>query len=127
MLKLYARYLYEREHYIQAREFMETALSAVPDQDSLTFASAIMLHGLIELDLNKVQAALESFRKALEIRQKVMHSDDAFIASSLNAISLAYTELGDLGKAVEAGERSIDIRLRMKSGRIGNSYSNMAR
>ena len=105
---------------------METALETLEEKDSLMYASATMLHGLIELDTNNVQKALESFLLAFSIRQPIMDPDDAFIASSLNALSIAYTELGDFNKAVETGQRAIDIRLRTKSDRIGNSYSNMA-
>jgi tetratricopeptide (TPR) repeat protein len=85
-----------------------------------------MLHGLIELDTNNVQTAFDSFQAAMNIREKVLDPDDALIASSMNAISLVYTELGDVTKAVEAGQKAIDIRLRTNSDRIGNSYSNMA-
>ena len=105
---------------------MKTALENLEDKDSLMYASAIMLHGLIELDTNNVQKALESFLLAFAIRQPLMDPDDAFIASSLNALSIAYTELGDFDKAVQTGQRAIDIRLGTKSDRIGNSYSNMA-
>jgi tetratricopeptide (TPR) repeat protein len=122
----FTRYLYEREHYNQAREFMQTALQALDERDTLMFASTSMLRGLIELDTNIVQVALDSFLTALSIREGILDPDDAFIASSLNAISLAYTELGNLEKAVETGQRAIDIRLRTASDRIGNSYSNMA-
>ncbi len=90
------------------------------------YASATMLYGLIELDTNNVQKALESFLLAFSIRQPLMDPDDAFVASSLNALSIAYTELGDFDKAVETGQQAIEIRLRTKSDRIGNSYSNMA-
>ena len=105
---------------------METALETLEEKDSLMYASATMLHGLIELDTNNVQKALESFLLAFSIRQPIMDPDDAFIASSFNALSIAYTELGDFDKAIETGQRAIDIRLRTKSDRIGNSYSNMA-
>jgi tetratricopeptide (TPR) repeat protein len=105
---------------------MKTALEHLEEKDSLMYASAIMLHGLIELDTNHVQKALDSFLAAFQIRQRLMDPDDAFIASSLNALSIAYTELGNFEKAIETGERAIDIRLRTGSDRIGNSYSNMA-
>lgn len=49
---------------------MKVALTALPDKDTFLFASAVMLHGLIELNLNKVQTALESFLMTLSIRQK---------------------------------------------------------
>jgi tetratricopeptide (TPR) repeat protein len=105
---------------------MKTGLENLEEKDSLIYASATMLHGLIELDTNNVQKALESFLLAFAIRRPLMDPDDAFIASSLNALSIAYTELGDVDKALETGQRAIDIRLRTKSDRIGNSYSNMA-
>ena len=84
-----------------------------------------MLHRLIELDTNNVETEMESFLVALAIREPIMNPDDEFIASSLNALSIAYTKLGKLSKAIETGQRTIDIRLRTKSDRIGNSYSNM--
>jgi tetratricopeptide (TPR) repeat protein len=105
---------------------MQTALEILAEKDTLMYASAIMLHGLIELDTNNVQTAIDSFLAAMKIREKVLDPDDALIASSLNAISLAYTELGNLPKAVETGQKAIDIPLRTKNDRIGNSYSNMA-
>ncbi len=84
-----------------------------------------MLQGLIQLDTSNVRKAWGSFRKALEIRERES-VDKAFIASSLNGISRAYTELGNLVRAVETGQRAIDSRLRSNSDRIGNLYSNMA-
>jgi tetratricopeptide (TPR) repeat protein len=105
---------------------MKTALENLEEKDSLMYASAAMLHGLIELDTNNVEKALDWFLLAFAIRQPLMDPDHAFIASSLNALSIAYTELGDFDKAVDTGQRAIDIRLRTKSDRIGNSYSNMA-
>src|SRR5947209_6730534 len=120
------RYLYEKEQYDRARDFMQAALSILDPKHQLMFAGARMLQGLIDLDTNNIQSALNSFREALDIRTQLLNHDDAFIASSLNAISLAYTELGELDKAVENGQMAIDIRLRTNSDRIGNSYSNMA-
>jgi tetratricopeptide (TPR) repeat protein len=105
---------------------METALETLEEKDSLMYASATMLYSLIELDTNNVQKALESFLLAFSIRQLLMDPDDAFIASSLNALSIAYTELCDFDKAVKTGQQAIDIRLRTKSDRIGNSCNNMA-
>lgn len=41
-------------------------------------------------------------------------------------MGLAFTELGELEKARDSLQQSIDIRLMHNSDRIGNSYSNMA-
>lgn len=105
---------------------MHVALQNFQNKDSLAYASAIDLLGLIQLDTNDLHKALETFFEALRIREKLLGPDDAFIVSSLNNIGLAYTELGELEKAYETHQKAINIRLRTKSDRIGNSYSNMA-
>ena len=64
LLLLLCRYLYEREHYNQARQFMQV------QKVTLMFASASMLQALIELDTNN-QNALDSFLLALEIREGI--------------------------------------------------------
>src|SRR5205085_10708693 len=69
---------------------------------------------------------LDIFTEVLKIRESALGPDDAFIASSLNNIAIAYTEMNDLDQAHSYHNKAIDIRLRTKSDRIGNSYSNMA-
>lgn len=105
---------------------MDTALSIIPDKTSLVFASALILKGLLDLDLNKPKAALIYFRQALAIREIALDPQDELIGSTLNAISLSYTEMNELDSAEEYGWQAIDIRLNNQSHRIGNSYSNMA-
>ncbi|KAI0113624.1 P-loop containing nucleoside triphosphate hydrolase protein [Nemania sp. FL0031] len=119
-------YLYEREMYIIARDMVEQAIGTIKDTKSLGYASAIDLHGLIDLDLSFAARALESFTHALEVRKAALGSEDPFIAYSLNNIALAYTEMGELKLAYAAHEEAINIRLKANSDRIGNSYSNMS-
>jgi tetratricopeptide (TPR) repeat protein len=120
------RYLYEREQYDLARKFATTALSAFPDKNSLAFASATDLLGLIDLDMNNPTSALDPFNIALAIRQAKLGPTDPFIAFSLNNLAIAYTEIPDLEKAAELHQQAIAIRLQNNSDRIGNSYSNLA-
>ena len=120
------RYLYERENYIDALEMIQVTLASFENKESLAYASAVDLSGLLQLDNARPGAALEQFEIALKIREAVLGPDDAFIASSLNNIALAYIELNDLSQAQSYHEKAIDIRLRTKSDRIGNSYSNMS-
>ena len=82
------------------------------------YASTITLDGLIELDTNNIAKALDSFLLAFNIEKPFLDPDDPFTASSLNALSIAYTKLGDFDRAVETGQNAIDIRLRTKSDRI---------
>ncbi|KAK6359412.1 hypothetical protein TWF696_000572 [Orbilia brochopaga] len=122
-----AWHLYEKEKYDEAKELLARGTSYIDQSnDQLTYANVLMLKGLIDLDTNNIPAALDGFKKTLEIRQRLLPPDDEFIASSLNAISIAYTELGDVQNALKAGSKAIDIRLRNNSECLGNSYSNMA-
>ncbi|KAI0813657.1 P-loop containing nucleoside triphosphate hydrolase protein [Xylaria sp. FL0064] len=119
-------YLYEREMYIIARGMVKQAVGSIKETQSLGYASAIDLCGLIDLDLSQPARALGYFTRALEIRTAELGSEDPFIAYSLNNIALAYTEMGELALAYAAHQEAIDLRLKAKSDRIGNSYSNMS-
>jgi tetratricopeptide (TPR) repeat protein len=120
------RYLYEREQYDLARTFATTALNTFQDKESLAFASATDLLGLIDLDMNNPESALAPFGAALAIRHAKLGPTDPFIAFSLNNLAIAYTEIPDLEKAGELHQKAIAIRLQNNSDRIGNSYSNLA-
>ncbi|KAI9658288.1 MAG: hypothetical protein M1821_002421 [Bathelium mastoideum] len=119
-------YLYERETYDIAQDLVNAALDIFPDKTSLAFASAVDLSGLIDLDMNDLQNALARFNEALELRTNCLGADDPLVASSLNNVALAYTEMLELDKAYEAHLKAIDIRLRSQINRIGNSYSNLS-
>ncbi|KAL8993731.1 MAG: hypothetical protein Q9169_006128 [Polycauliona sp. 2 TL-2023] len=119
-------YLYERECYDTARTFMKEALGSFQDRSSLAFASAVELLGLIDMDTNFQNKALQSFTQAMDIRKTLLDPDDPFIAASLTTLGIVHTELGNLAGAYAYHNEAIDIRLRTKSDRIGNSYSNMS-
>ncbi|KAH8813358.1 hypothetical protein F5884DRAFT_879629 [Xylogone sp. PMI_703] len=119
-------YLYEREWYDVAGTLAQVALETFQDKKSLAYASAVDLSGLINLDLNRPEIALPPFQATLEIREEKLGSQDPLIASSLNNIALAYTEMGELDKAYDFHNKAIKIRIDTKSDRIGNSYSNMS-
>ncbi len=105
---------------------IQITLESFEDKNTLAYASAVDLSGLLQLDNAHPSAALEEFEIALKIREAILGPNDAFIASSLNNIALAYTDLNDLSRAYSYHSKAIDIRLRTKSDRIGNSYSNMS-
>lgn len=109
-----------------ARNFVDVALETFQDKTTLAFASAIDLSGLLDLDMCNPEKAMVPFKTALKIRESQLGPDDPLIASSLNNIAMAYTEMGELEKGYEAHQKAIDIRLRTNSDRIGNSYSNMS-
>ncbi|KAJ5058662.1 hypothetical protein J3E74DRAFT_467267 [Bipolaris maydis] len=119
-------YLYERECYSVAKSLTNAALETFEDKSTLSYASAVDLSGLLDLDMNNPEKALVPFEEAFAIRKKLLKPTDGMIASSLNNIALAYTEMGELDKAYSAHEKAIGIRLCTNSDRIGNSYSNMS-
>ena len=96
------------------------------NKDTLAYASATDLRGLINLDICNPAAALEAFEEAYRIRTKLLPTNDPFLAANQVNLGLAYTELGELEKAMDYLQKSIDIRLMHNSDRIGNSFSNMA-
>lgn len=118
--------MYESEYYDRAQHLVDMTLSIIADKNSLIYGRAMNLLGLIYLDINRPKKALDSFLNGLGIREKLLNSEDGFVASSLSNVSLAYTELGVFDKSIEYQQKAIDIRLKTNSNMIGNSYSNMA-
>ena len=78
---------------------IQDALLIFEKKDTLAYASAMDLLGLIQLDRNDIHDALETFLKALRNRQRFRGPHEAFIVSSVNNIGLSYIELGELEKA----------------------------
>ena len=105
---------------------IDAALETFEDKSTLSYASVIDLSGLLDLDMNNPEKALTPFEEAFSIRKRLLRPTDGIIASSLNNIALAYTEMGQLDKAYASHEEAISIRLSTSSDRIGNSYSNMS-
>lgn len=105
---------------------MKEALDKLQDQFTLAYASAVELLGLIDMDTNLQQKALQSFTYTMDIRETLLGPDDPFTAASLTTLGIVHTELGDLDEAYGYHNQAMKIRLRTKSDRIGNSYSNMS-
>ena len=120
------RYLYETENYSLARSYVDIALQKFVDKDSLAYASAVDLGGLIDLDICHPSAALEAFEEAYALRTSILPNDDLFLAASQVNIGLALTEIGEFERAHGYLQQSMDIRLMHNSDRVGISYSNMA-
>ena len=119
-------YLYERECYDIALKLIDESLVNFAEKETLAFSSAVELRGLIDMDMNFQDKALDSFTQVMEIRTKLLGPDDGFIAASLTTLGIVHTELGNLDEAFDLHQKAIDIRLRTDSDRIGNSYSNMS-
>lgn len=102
------------------------AIETFPDTSTLAYASAVDLQGLIDMDLNNPVLALASFQKALDIRQTLTSTEDPLVASSINNIALAHTEMGNLGDAYESHQRALEIRLKFQPNRVENTYSNLS-
>jgi tetratricopeptide (TPR) repeat protein len=77
-LLIQSRYLYERENYSIALSYIEVALKKFSSKDSLAYASATDLQGLINLDICHPAAALEAFEEAYKIRTKLLPATTHF-------------------------------------------------
>src|SRR2546423_4514237 len=120
------RYLYERERCHEALPLVELALESIQNNTGLEYARGINLRGLLFLDTNHPKKALDCFMRALEIRRRLLSEDDPFVASGCSNVSLAYTELREFKIAADYQQEAMDIRLKINSPMIGNSYSNMS-
>lgn len=109
-----------------AQNLVLAAFNSMTDKTSLACASAIDLHGLIDLDLNNPGAALKAFNMALRLRILKVGQDHPMIASSYNNVALALSDLGNFDEAHKAHKAAIKLRLKHCPSRIGNSYSNLA-
>ncbi|KAH8719327.1 hypothetical protein GQ44DRAFT_742021 [Phaeosphaeriaceae sp. PMI808] len=101
-------YLYERECYNVAKSLITTALETFENKNTLSYASTVGLSSLLDLDMNEPDKALIYLKMLLGLM-------DDMIASSLNNVALAYTELGVPDKAYTTHEEAIRIRLSTNS------------
>jgi tetratricopeptide (TPR) repeat protein len=88
---------------------INAALETFEDKSTFSYASAVDLLGLLDLDMNDPDKALIPFEEAFSIRKRLLKPTDGMIASSLNNIALAYTEMGELDKAYATHEEAIRI------------------
>ena len=92
----------------------------------MTYASALDLRGLVDLDRKQPAEALTSSYAALVTREKILGSNDPFIAFSLDDLAIQYTELPDFSIAKSLHEKAVAVRLQHKRDLIGTSYSNFS-
>ena len=121
-----AWYLYECERNHQGLPVIDVALKHIEDKESLQYAIAVNILGLLSNEVNRPKKALEYFKQVLAILEKLLPPDDEMMSRIYNHISLAYTELRDWKSASTFQQKATDIRLKNNSPRIGNSYSNMS-
>lgn len=119
-------YLYKRECYDTALRLIDESLCNFTNKETLAFSSAVELQGLIDMDMNLQNRALDSLTRVMDIRTKLLGPDNGFIAASLTTLGIVHTELGNMDEAFAFHQKAINLRLRTDSDRIGNSYSNMS-
>ncbi|HCW07476.1 MAG TPA: hypothetical protein DGG95_08955 [Cytophagales bacterium] len=99
---------FQLKQYPLAETYCQKALDlAVKDHKELDESSAINLLGLLALQQNQIQKAIDHFQHALLIRKK--HNNPARVASTLLNIGIAYNKSGDYKKAEEYHLESLKI------------------
>ena len=96
------------------------------EKDTVAFSSAEELRDIIDMDMNLRDKALDSFTRVMDIRTTLLDPDDGFIATSLTALSIVHTELGNLDEDFASHQKSMNVILRTSNDRIGNSYWSMS-
>lgn len=94
--------------------------------ESLAYAQAVNLLGLVEVDLGLSAQAVEHFKEGLLIRRKLLPAEDWGIAVSISNIGLAYTELGDFTNAMKYHKEALEFRTRINCHLLENSIANIA-
>ena len=92
-------YLWEKEKPTSARLFFEFGLGIDIDEDSLLTAQAYRLMGHVSLDLARPRAALEAYKEALAIRERIEPPESPPIADIYDSIACSLTEIGDVDQA----------------------------
>ncbi|KAJ3544311.1 hypothetical protein NM208_g3129 [Fusarium decemcellulare] len=102
-------YLWEKEQPTLAKSFFEFGLSIDEDISGPIAAQAHRLLGNVFLDLAQPRAALSTYKKTLELREKVDGYDSPPVADVCNSIACAYTEAGEVEHAFEYLEKATTI------------------
>lgn len=119
--------MHEREYDEEARALLDVALKNFKDKESLAYASATNLNGIIALAMHQPGTAIEHFNCAMAIRRRMgLSEDDPLIGWGYNNIGMCFTEMSRFDEALVNHEKAMNIRLRTDNDRIGNSYSNMS-
>ncbi|KAI0387825.1 tpr repeat-containing protein [Hypomontagnella monticulosa] len=114
-------YLWEKELPTQGRKFFEFGLDAKINPLGPNAAQAYRLLGHISLDMARPNAALEAYRKALAIRQKLEEPDSPPIADVYDSIACSYTEAGRTTDAFEFVEKATTIHLRHDASKMART------
>ena len=97
-----------RENEAKAKEQAKVA------KESLVFlAVSFNNSGLLCHNRGAYDEALENYKKALDIRLKVLEPDHPDVATSYNNIGSVYADQGIYDKALEYYKKSLDIRLKV--------------
>ncbi|KAH9909742.1 P-loop containing nucleoside triphosphate hydrolase protein [Xylariomycetidae sp. FL2044] len=92
-------YLYSREFYACAREFVRLFIETLEDKTYLEYAMAMYLMGLINLSHCQPSEALQSFSEAYHIRKLHLGPEHLEVLFCMDCIAVAYTEMGNFKAA----------------------------
>ncbi|KAF4546901.1 Hypothetical protein D9617_106g078150 [Elsinoe fawcettii] len=126
LLRRCAWYLYERELYELGSEMIVAAIDSFEDRTKIEYTAALALLGYIQMDLTQSDSALIHFEEAHRIRAAQLPETHPIMAGMYNDIGVAQTEIGDLDAAYKTHNKALEIRLAIKSDRVGNTYNNIS-
>lgn len=101
-----------------ARKMLDTQAAAGDDHPGT--ATAHLVHGEALLALNKVDAALESFNKSLDLRRKQRGPEHPGTIAALNRLAHAYNDLCRPAEAEPHFRKCLDIGVKLAGEQNGN-------
>ncbi|KAH6889142.1 hypothetical protein B0T10DRAFT_47545 [Thelonectria olida] len=102
-------YLWEKEQFVLAKTFFEFGLRISSDIPGPIAAQAHRLLGHVYLDLAQPRAALDAYKKTLDLRENLDGPDSPPVADVCDSVACAYTEAGDVDQAFTYLDRATII------------------
>ncbi len=112
LLDVHGSVLRRGGHYDEARVVLERArdLWATLGEHDLRYASALNNFAGLELGVGKLDEALASYQRALEIQRAVLGDDHPTLAATLGGIGISHYSKGEYAEARAPLERAVALR-----------------
>lgn len=117
-------------HYVESLDLLEQSIQAAVRLEplNLDYASALHKKGVVLMRLGDYEAALESYEKALQIREHNTEGSVLDLARTINNIGVIYANLGRYEKALDFYLKALKIRrdgLGEKHRDVAQNYNNI--
>ena len=118
----------QQSAYILFNQYLENCISPDLRRDH-SYTVALTQRGLQLQSQGKIREALDIFNQVVQLREHGEYMDFVHAAETYNLIAAAHNQLGEYNKAIEYGEKAVDIykkRYGKNHEHYATSLSNLA-